>query len=343
MSLENLMKDINKQWGNDNFHTGVASYDYVRIPSSSPRINYMLYGGLPEGRLIEFYGAEHGGKTTLALDFVANYQALHDDTKVVWVDAENTFDPTWATKLGVNVDELLILSPDSQGAETIFQTCLDIIETGEVGMMVLDSLGVLVSNQAYEKSVEEKTYGGIAMALTNFSKKAEMLCAKTKCTFIGINQVRDDLNSMFGGTTTTGGKAWRHNCSVRIEVKKGKYVDDKGTELTNSCENPMGQKLLVSMTKNKTCPPLRRTGFTTIKFLEGIDYLSDLIEVAIKYGCIDKSGAWFSIIDPNTGELIEKLQGAARVREYLADENNIMTLSVIEAEIDKHITDQNEV
>lgn len=310
------MSQVNKDWKNNNFHVGVAKYDYERIPSSSPRVNYMLFGGLPEGRLIEFYGREHGGKTSLSLDFVANYQALHEDKQVVWIDAENTFDAVWATKLGVDVDNLYILSPDAQGAETIFQTCLDIIDTGEVGLMVLDSLGVLVSNQAYEKSIEEKTYGGISMALTNFSKKAEMLCAKHNCTFIGINQVRDDLNSMFGRTTTPGGRGWKHACSVRLELKEGKYIDDKGNDLSNSCENPVGQKLLISMTKNKSCPPTRRNCFTTIKFLDGIDYVSDFIEVCIKYGLIDKSGAWYSIINPETGELVEKFQGAQRVRDY---------------------------
>ena len=334
--MEALMKEINKEFKGDILHRGLAVYDYERIPFTSPRLNYMTYGGIPMGKLIEFYGEEHGGKTTTALDIVANYQNMENSKGVVYADLENTLDSVWATKLGVDFsrDDMWVMNPTNQGAETIFEKILQMIATDEVGLVIIDSLGVMVSNQALEKSVEEKTYGGIAMALTNFSKKAEMLCHKHKCTIIGINQMRDDMNSMYGGTTTTGGKAWKHNCSVRLEFRRGRFFDEKYKEISRNAESPVGNYVQVSMSKNKTCPPKRHTGFYTLRYEIGIDYLFDLIEVAIKYGMIEKAGAWFSIIDMNTGELLAKLQGQAGVYAYLEDENNMEVLSKIESFIE---------
>jgi len=351
--MDELIKDINKEFKENLVHRGTASYDYERIKFTSPRLNYMTFGGIPKGKLVEFYGEEHGGKTTTALDIVANFQAEEknkaiDDPNyeprgVLYGDIENSLDTVWATKLGVDLeaDNFYMFNPTNQGAETIFEKILAMIDTGEIGLVVIDSLGVMVSNQALEKSVEEKTYGGIAMALTNFSKKAEMLCNKYNCTVIGINQMRADMNSMYGGMTTTGGQAWKHNAIARFEFRKGKYLDSKGAELTRAAENPAGNIVQVSMVKNKTCPPTRRTGYYTINYLTGIDYLKDLVEVATKYGLIDKAGAWFSIIDPNTGEQVDKVQGMSRVYEYLEDEKHLETLMAIESYIESKIYDQN--
>ena len=332
MKIDEVMKTFNKTWKEELVHVGVASYDYERIPFTSPRLNYMTFGGVPVGKLIEFYGEEHGGKTTTALDVVANYQAVYD-RKVLYVDAENTLDTVWATKLGVNLDDLIILNPTSQGAEDIFQFILDMIDTNEIGLVIIDSLGVMVSNQAMEKTVDQKTYGGIAMALTNFSKKAEGLCMKNKCTLIGINQMRDDMNSMYGGTTTTGGKAWKHNTVLRLEFRRGKFIDSRGNELTRSAENPAGNIVNVALIKSKVCPPTRRTGFYTLRYDTGIDYLNDLIEVAVKYDIIKKSGAWFEVVDIETGELLsDKIQGQANVYNEL--ENNKALLEKVEQLVD---------
>lgn len=335
--VDDLIKSMNKEFKENLVHKGLAQYDYKRIPFTSPRLNYMTFGGIPMGKLVEFFGVEHSGKTTTSLDIIANYQHMEDARDVLYADLENTLDLVWATKLGVDVDKMYIFNPTNQGAETVFEKILSLIDTGEIGLVVIDSLGVMVSNQALEKSVEEKTYGGIAMALTNFSKKAEMLCHKHNCTLIGINQMRADMNNPYGGTTTTGGMAWKHNTACRLEFRMGKYFDAKGNELSRQSENPVGNYVLVSMIKNKTCPPTRRTGFYTLRYADGIDYVGDLIEVAIKYGVIDKSGAWFSIINPETGEQIAKLQGQSRVNEYLSDEENIDILKMIEQYIDSKI------
>ena len=329
-TLEQLMTEINKEFKGDIIRKVVSEYDYKRIPFTSPRLNYITYGGIPMGKLIEFYGEEHGGKTTTALDIVTNYQNMEDAKTVLYVDAENTLDTVWATKLGVDVDDMIIMNPTTQGAETIFEYVLQLIDTGEIGLVIIDSLGVMMSNQAYEKSVEEKTYGGIAMALTNFSKKAEALCHKHNCTLIGINQMRADMNSQYGGLTTTGGKAWKHNVAVRLEFRKGYSFDEKYGKLTRGAENPVGNMVDVAMSKNKTCPPKRRNGFYTLRYDVGIDYLYDLTEVCMKYGVIEKSSSWYYLKDVVSGEEIKKLQGQYQVSSYLSDEENIEVLKMYE-------------
>lgn len=337
--LDDLIKNINKDMKGNFVTKGLPQYDYKRIPFTSPRLNYMTFGGIPMGKLVEFFGEPHGGKTTTALDIVANYQRMEGAKGVLYADIENGLDPVWATKLGVKLDDdnFYIIKPECQGAETIFEQILQLMGTGELGLVVIDSLGAMTSNKALEESVEQKNYGGISMALTNFSKKAEMLCNKYDCTLLGINQLRADMNSMYGGMTTPGGECWRFLCSVRMEFRLGKYIDSKGNDLTRQAENPVGNYVLVSIKKSRTCSPTRRTGYYTINYFTGIDYLKDLIEVAIKYGIIVQAGAWFSIIDTESGELVEKLQGQSKVYEYLENDDNIETLQMIERYIDNQI------
>lgn len=345
--LDELCEDINKEWKEDIAARGIKRIITKKIPFTSPRLNYMTYGGLARGRLVEFAGEEHGGKTTTALDVCKNAQQIFNDEfeeflsnekdekkkkylesrgpkKVVYADCENTLDEDWAKQLGVDVDNMYIIKPQSQAAEDIFQMILDMLETDEVGLVVVDSLGVMLSKQAYEKDMSEKTYGGIAMALTLFSKKAELLCAKYDCLLIGINQMRDDMNSMYGGKTTTGGKAWKHNCSYRIMFAHGDFLDEAGNKLNRSCDEPKGNRVMVSIVKNKVDKPDRRTGFYTLMYDYGVDEVSDLIEVAMKYGIIHKSGGWFNFVDTITGEIVcdetgkeIKIQGQANLAEYI--------------------------
>ena len=323
--LEAMMKTINKEQKENVIHFGVSTYDYERIPFTSPRLNDITYGGIPVGKLVEFYGEEHGGKTTTALDVVANYQQLYDRA-VLYVDAENALDTVWATKLGIDLDNMVIYNPTTQGAEDILENVLKLISSGTIGLVVIDSLGVLTSNQAMEKSIDQKTYGGISMALTNFGKKAIGLCKKTDCTIIGINQNRADMNSPYGGTVTTGGHGWKYDVVMRLEFRRGKFIDEKGNELSRSAENPAGNIVNVVMTKSKVCPASKRIGYYTIRYASGIDYLGDLIEVAIKYGIIERAGAWFSIVDTETGEVLndEKIQGQSNVYAFLENHTDIL-------------------
>ena len=336
IKLDELCKNFNKKYKETLVQKGLTEYNYQRIPFTSPRLNYMTFGGIPIGKLVEFYGEEHGGKTTTALDIVANYQKMENAREVLYADCENTLDTEWAEKLGVDVDSMTILKPTSQGAEDLFDFISAAMDTGEIGLVVIDSLGVMLSNQAMEKDIAEKTYGGIAMALTNFSKRAEGICQRHKCTVIGINQMRDDLGNPYGGTTTTGGKAWKHNCIARLEFRKGKYIDERGNELNSRAESPCGNLVQVSMTKNKSCPPTRRLGYYTLKYDTGIDYLADLVELAIKFGAINKSGAWFDIIDISTGEIIEgKIHGQSNVLDYLKENKSV--LDMIDSTVNKLI------
>lgn len=349
--LDALVQQINKDWKEDIAAKGIKRVTSKKIPFTSPRLNYMLYGGLPRGRIVEFAGEENGGKTTTALDICKNAQIIfkteyeeelsnastsetrrkylqgRGPQKVVYADCENTLDEDWARKIGVDVDDMYILKPQTQSAEDIFQMLLDMMETDEVGLCVVDSLGVMLSKQAFEKDMTEKTYGGIAMALTLFSKKAELVCAKTGCLLLGINQMRDDMNSMYGGKTTTGGKAWKHNCSVRLMFAKGDFIDEDGNKLNRSCDEPKGNKVMVSIVKTKVDKPDRKTGSYTLMYDYGIDEIADLVDVAMKYGLVHKAGAWFNFVDVETGEVIcdengkeIKLQGLSNVIEFIKND-----------------------
>lgn len=327
-NLDSVIKDLNKKFKTNLINEGLVFEKISRVPFSSPRLNYMLYGGLPVGRIIEFAGEEGGGKTTTALDVVANAQRLFPDKKVAYVDVERTLDPEWAQKLGVDVAKLILISPQEQTAEQIFEITKAIVETGEISVCVLDSLAAMVSSQAYSKTIEDRTYGGISMALTLFSKQMIPICARTGCMLIGINQVRDDMNSMYGGTTTTGGRAWRHNCSVRMTFIKSDYIDDRGTSLTRGCENPAGHFVKVALVKSKVCKLDRKIGFYTLKYLDGIDAVSDIIDIAIKEGLIAAAGAWYTLVDGETGEVFQKdgkdlkFQGKAKLRDFLIENND---------------------
>ena len=326
--MDALLNEVNKKVKEEIIFKGLASYNYNKIPFTSPRANYCTYGGVPAGKVIEFYGAEHGGKTTSAIDIVGRFQAeerkrAEEDSSyverdVLYCDVENTLDSEWAKKFNVDVDKMYLLQPKSQSAEDIFDLITDAIETGDIGLVVLDSIAAMVSQDELEKDYDEKAFGGISGPLSRFAKKVEMLCAKYNCTLIGINQVRDDVNSSWGGYKTPGGRAWKHICIMRVEFSKGKFIDENGNELSSNAETPSGTKIQFKVVKNKTCPPDRRVGFYTINW-NGVDYLADLIEVAIKCGIIIKSGAWFTI----PGVIEDKIQGQNGVRKFLDDNADI--------------------
>lgn len=334
--LDEVLQKVNKEQKETIFTQGLNGYDYKRIPFTSPRMNYCTYGGIPEGKITEFFGEEHGGKTTSALDIVANYQNIYPDRDVLYVDSENTLDEGWARKIGVDLDRIYLVQPQSQPAEKIFDIIIDAIQTGETGLWVLDSIGALLSKDELEKDMDEASYAGISKPLTRFGKKAEMFMKKYNTTGIAINQMRDKVGSTYGGQTTPGGNAWRHLCAVRMEFRRGSFIDEKGNTLTRSAGNPVGNIVMMSMVKNKTCKPDRRTGQYTLNYDEGINYLKDLVDCALFYNIIDQHGAWFTIIDPDTGEIIkDKLQGQASVVKLLEDDDDIQER--VEQLVDLHI------
>lgn len=329
MSVEQIIDNLNKKMKIGNIQVGVEYQDLEKIPFSSYRLNYMTYGGIPIGRIAEFSGADGSGKTTTALDLAGQAQKMFPDKKVLLCDIEHTFDTEWATKLGVDVEKIIYFDPDSMGAEEVFNALIEIIKSGDVSLAILDSIGAMVSMQANEKEIGERTYGGISMSLTEFAKKITPILARTKTAFIGINQVRDDMNSMYGGTTTTGGRAWRHSCTTRLSFRKGNYVDEKGNKLSRSCENPVGNLVNVSLDKSKVCPPDRKVGFYTLNYINGVDFISDLFDVAVYQGIVQQGGAWYSLIDIETGEVMTdnnepiKIQGRGKFIDTLKEDKNM--------------------
>jgi recombination protein RecA len=344
----------------------------------------MLYGGIPLGRIAEFSGEEGSGKTTTAIDIAANAQKMFEEDwkdeiekyessdkltkeqsarllelrergplKVYWIDCENTFDEEWSKTLGFDPSKAWFMSPDSQSAEEIFEMATQIIDTGEVGLCVIDSLGAMVSQQEMDKTIEDATYGGISRALTKFSKKIETVCAKTNCALIGINQVRDNLNAGYGGPTTVtpGGRCWKHSCSVRLQFRQGTPFDENFKDVKKSAENPYGHKVQIHVLKTKVCKPNRKLGFYTLTYDKGILPLNDIIDIAISNDVIHQSGAWFTFIDKDSGEvlcnedengdLVEiKVQGQAKLIPFLEKEENAYILDMINSYVDRFIYDK---
>lgn len=378
---EALFKEFNKKYKTELFTVGTVVHNCSRIPFSSPRANYMLYGGVPRGRITEFAGEEGSGKTTTALDIAGNAQKLFlqeweekiqeleskekltkeqqgkllelresGPKKVLWVDCENTFDDDWSEKLGVNVKEMYYMAPDSLSAEEIFDMVTQLIYAGEIGLAVIDSLGMMVSQQEMEKDIEESTYGGISRALTKFSKKVELACARTNCALIGINQVRDNLNAGYGGPSyvTPGGKCWKHVCSVRLMFRQGTPFDQNFKDVKKSCENPYGHKVQISVAKTKICKPDRKLGFYTLTYDHGIEPFIDIIDIAISKDVIHQAGAWFTFIDIDTGEVLcntdeegnlseIKVQGQANLMPFLKNPENDSIKAMVEKYVNKLI------
>lgn len=337
--LDILIKEINKQYKEEIAFNGndAALMKYELVPFSSPRLNYMMYGGLPMGRMIEFAGAERSGKTTTALDVVKNCQIKFKKEgkgrKVCFVDAENTFDVEWATKLGVKVDELLLIKPQEQYAEQIFEIMRTVIETGEIGLIVLDSVAQLVSKQAFEEDIEKKTYGGIAMSLTKFCNIVVPLLGKYNCMCIMINQVREDLNNPYNQFVTPGGRGFKHNCSVRLMFQQGDFLDANYKKLNRGCENPTGNEVNVKIEKSKVCRSDRRLGYYTLNYLEGIDYINDSIDVLLQIGGIYQAGSYFTLINLETGEVLLdedgkelKIQGRSNLYKKLKENPELYEL-----------------
>ena len=335
--LDVALKDIMKKYGEDVVETGVEKNDYERIPFSSPRLNYMTYGGLPLGHVHEFSGPEGSGKTTTAFDIIKNAQKKFkqeaeingtEERKVVFIDVEGTFDYAWANKFGVDTTKIIRLKMAGWAASEVLNALLEMMKTPEVGLAVLDSIAAMPADQLANNSVGDKIYGGIALPLQNFTNQVKKYLVENNSMVICINQVRDNLGSLYGGTTTPGGRGFKHACSVRLEFRKGKFIDENNKELTSGAENPAGNLINVVILKSKVFPSLRRVGYYTIKYVTGPDLLNDYIEVGLQVGVINQRGSYFDILDPSTGELLntDKIQGKNGLREVLKEHNEWLTL-----------------
>lgn len=335
-SLAEVMKSISKKYGENIVRQGAEALECDGILSlGSPTVDFCLYGGIPEGRIIEFSGAEGGGKTTTAFLVAASYQKEElkrnpeNPRKIVFLDNEGTLDPTWASVFNYDLSEdaavpTIVLRPEGQSAEVIFDMALDMLRTGEVGLLIFDSIATLVPAQISDASMEQYQMGGIAKSLTRFANTALGLLRKYKATLIAINQVRENM-SMYGNPLTTpGGRAWKHACSSRLMFKRGDFFDEDGNKLSTSAESPAGHIVNVAVLKTKTSKWDRKVGSYRLNYTKGVDVLSDTLEVALHFGFIDNSTqGTFKLIDPDTGEILQdedgneiKIRGKANLTKY---------------------------
>lgn len=335
-TLDEVLKGISKKYGDNvaKFGADDLSIDGV-LSLGSPTIDYCLYGGVPEGRIIEFSGAEGSGKTSTSFLVAASYCKAElernpdNPRSIIFLDNEGTLDPTWAKVFGydLSVDapvKTIVIRPEGQNAEEIFDMALDFLRTGEIGLLIFDSIATLVPAQIADESMEKYQMGGIAKSLTRFANTALGLLRKYKATLVAINQVRENM-SMYGNPITTpGGRAWKHACSSRLMFKRGDFFDEEGNKLTTSAESPAGHIVNVAVLKTKTSKWDRKGGSYRLNYTKGIDILSDTIETAIHFGLIDNSvQGSFKIIDPETGNVKLdsegneiKIRGRKNVTDY---------------------------
>lgn len=338
-NLQSVLKQINKKFGDNIAKIGADDLTVDGVLSfGSPMLDYCLYGGIPEGRITEFSGAEGSGKTSSAFLIAASYQRVElerhpigeewtDSTGIirngpryiVFLDNEGTLDPTWAKIFGYDLSEdalvkTIVLRPEGQNAEEVFDMALNLLRTGEVGLLIFDSIATLVPAQIAEESMEKYQMGGIAKSLTRFANTALGLLRKYKATLIGINQVRENIGGYGNPIMTPGGRAWRHACSSRLMFKRGDFFDEEGNKLTTSAESPAGHIVNVAVLKTKTSKWDRKGGSYRLNYTKGIDILSDTIECALHFGFIDNSVQGSFIITSNNEDI--KIRGKKNLITY---------------------------
>lgn len=357
-SLSDIIKKKSKEWDCPEL-MDVSASNCGRIPFSSPLMNFSTYGGLPRNKIIEFYGEYSSGKTTTAIDVCKNAVALfkseHEQKlaelresaakgnksanasiadieevgpkKVFYLDLEHTYDPKWAKILGLEEDSMLVMQPPDTAAEELVQMIEEMVETGELGLIVIDSVPSFVTQKELDKDYDKDLMAPLARLMTTFSRRIVPILERYSCTMILINQVRDNLLNPYV-KSTPGGKALKFYSALRIEFRIGDPVDFLGNKLPKNTENPAGYLICAHIVKQKTAPHDRKQGTYYLMCQTGIRPDFDYALLAVnKYGIIQKAGAWFTICDPYTGEVMTddtldvpkpiKLNGLAKVYDFL--------------------------
>lgn len=335
VGLNQVLKDISKKFGDNvvKYNVDDLAIDGV-IPGGTPTLDFALYGGLPVGRIIETSGPEGGGKTTLAFMYAAQYQRLEilnnpeNPRAIVLVDNEGTADPVWAKRLGYDMSDdadvpTVCIRPEGQCAEEVFDMVTAMLKTGEVGLMIIDSVATLVPRQISGKPMtEQEQMGGIAKALGRFSNECIGLLRKYKATLIGINQIRDSLSQYGPKEITPGGHIWKHNCSVRLQCKRGDFFDEDGNTLTAKAKSPAGHIVEVFVAKTKVCKWDRKLAYFHLNYTRGVDVVHDTIDVAKNFGFIDNSvQGTYKIINEDGSEI--KIRGEKNLVKYLNDNKDV--------------------
>lgn len=284
-------------------------WDVSTIPSGSIALDHSLgIGGYPRGRVIEIYGPESSGKTTLAIHAIAQAQKLGGIAAII--DAEHAFDRTYAKKLGVNVDTLLISQPDN--GEQALEITDSLIRSGAIDIIVIDSVAALTPKAEIEGEMGDSKMGLQARLMSQALRKLTGNISKTNTCCIFINQLRDKIGVMFGNPeTTTGGNALKFYASLRLDVRKITQIKD-GEEAT-------GSRTRVKIVKNKMAPPFRKAEFD-ILFGEGISRIGEIIDLGVEFEIIRKSGSWFSYGDSKIGQGRDAVKNMLNDNPELAEE-----------------------
>ena len=314
--LEDALKQIQKQYGKGAVMRlgDRANVEIDSISSGSIAIDYALgVGGYPKGRIVEIYGPESSGKTTLALHAIAEVQKKGG--KAAFIDAENAIDPMYAKALGVNIEELILSQPDS--GEQALEITEMLIKSGAIDLIVIDSVAALVPQAELDGEMSDAHMGLQARLMSKAMRKLAGVMNRSDCTAIFINQLREKIGVMFGNPeTTTGGKALKFYASIRVDVRKSEAIKS-GTDI-------IGNKVNVKIVKNKVAPPFK-VATVDIMYGKGISRIGELIELAVDRDIIQKAGAWFSY----NGEKIG--QGKEAARAFL--QANPVICNTIEVEL----------
>ena len=307
-ALESALSQIEKAYGKgsvmklgDNMHLNVET-----VPSGSLGLDLALgVGGVPKGRVVEVYGPESGGKTTVALHMVAEVQKRGGIAG--FIDAEHALDPVYAKKIGVDIDNLYISQPDT--GEQALEITETMVRSGAVDIVIVDSVAALVPKAEIEGEMGDSHVGLQARLMSQALRKLTAIIGKTNCTVIFINQLREKVGVMFGNPeTTTGGRALKYYSSIRLEVRRGEQIKKDGEAI--------GNRTKIKVVKNKVAPPFR-TAEVDIIYGEGISREGDILDLAVAENIVNKSGAWYAYNGDKIG------QGRENAKIFLKEHTDI--------------------
>ncbi len=283
------------------------SLDVEVVPTGSMTLDMALgIGGVPRGRIVEVYGPESSGKTTVALHIVA--EAQKQGGNAAFIDVEHALDPVYASALGVNIDDLLVSQPDS--GEQALEIAEALVRSGAIDVIVLDSVAAMVTKAEIDGEMGDLHVGQLARLMSQAMRKLTSVISKSNCVAIFINQVREKIGVMYGNPETTpGGRALKFYSSVRIEVRKGEALKS-GTEI-------IGARTRCKVVKNKVAPPFKECEFD-IMYGQGISRVGEVLDLAVELDIVKKGGAWFSYNDTKLG------QGRDNVKELLKNDPALM-------------------
>lgn len=319
-NLEDAVAEIKKKFGDESIMkmNEVRRVDVAAVPSGSFSLDLALgVGGIPRGRIIEIYGPESSGKTTLALHTVASAQKMGG--MAAFIDAEHALDPEYAKRIGVKINDLLISQPDS--GEQALQILEGLVKSGAVDVVVVDSVAALTPQREIEGEIGDQHMGLQARLMSQALRKLTSIASKSNTAIIFINQIRMNIGQFFGNPETTpGGKALKFYTSVRVEVRRAAQIK-KG-------DNIIGNRVKAKVVKNKVAAPFKTAEFD-IMYNEGISYEGDVLNVGIEKGVVKKGGAWLNYGDAKLG------QGMESAKQFLKE--NPAVLKKLKEEVKKAV------